>query len=285
MKIIDFKDASSFLEKSQKALEEDEVNASLILGICENLADKNDIYSKEQVFYSIAYNNKDEISIIGLMTPPRNLLIFEHKTHNNDIMDLFINNIYLKYKEIPGIMGELNITKSFVEKWVQKTNCKNKINMNLRIHKLKKVNEYNKPNGLFRRAEKDDLEIISKYIYEFKVAINEPDSVDIAKESAESGIKNKEIFVWEDKNIVSMARKFRPTKNGVAVSFVYTPKEYQCKGYATAVVSEISQDILDSGKLFCTLYTDLSNPTSNSIYKKIGYNPVCDNISYEFKYK
>jgi hypothetical protein len=31
---------------------------------------------------------------------------------------------------------------------------------------------------------------------------------------------------------------------------------------------------LDSGKKFCTLYTDLDNPTSNSIYQKIGYKPV-----------
>ena len=30
------------------------------------------------------------------------------------------------------------------------------------------------------------------------------------------------------------------------------------------------------GKSFCCLYTDLANSTSNSIYQKIGYRPVCD---------
>jgi len=53
---------------------------------------------------------------------------------------------------------------------------------------------------------------------------------------------------------------------------------------ASALVAAVSQISLDSGKKFCILYTDLSNPTSNSIYQKIGYKPVCDCINYRFQY-
>ena len=42
--------------------------------------------------------------------------------------------------------------------------------------------------------------------------------------------------------------------------------------------------ILDEGKEFCTLYTDLSNPTSNSIYRNIGYVAVADVEDIEFDY-
>jgi hypothetical protein len=38
----------------------------------------------------------------------------------------------------------------------------------------------------------------------------------------------------------------------------------------------LSARILDSGKAFCTLYTDLANPTSNAIYQRIGYQPLGD---------
>ena len=48
-------------------------------------------------------------------------------------------------------------------------------------------------------------------------------------------------------------------------------------------VAELSRNILQSGKEFCTLYTDLANPTSNSIYMKIGYKPVCDSVEYTFE--
>jgi hypothetical protein len=68
----------------------------------------------------------------------------------------------------------------------------------------------------------------------------------------------------------------------VSVGPVYTPPERRGRGYATACVAALSQTILDEGWAFCTLFTDLANPTSNSIYQKIGYHPVCDFAEYRF---
>jgi predicted GNAT family acetyltransferase len=156
--------------------------------------------------------------------------------------------------------------------------------MKLRCFKLEKVNEYNRPEGIFRKAIINDIEILKKYKIEFSKQINEPinDDEKLFK-SMEENIKNELYYVWENKKIVSMAKKVRPTKNGMAINSVYTPKEYRNRGYGTAVVSELSKNILNSGKTFCTLFTDLANPISNSIYQKIGYKKVCDNINYNFK--
>ncbi len=66
------------------------------------------------------------------------------------------------------------------------------------------------------------------------------------------------------------------TPNGCRVGYVYTPLELRGRGYATALVAELSQRMLDSGMSFCVLYTDLGNPTSNAIYQRIGYEAVCD---------
>jgi len=48
-------------------------------------------------------------------------------------------------------------------------------------------------------------------------------------------------------------------------------------------VAALSQQMLDAGWEFCTLYTDLANPVSNSIYQRIGYRPVCDSNEYDFE--
>jgi predicted GNAT family acetyltransferase len=66
------------------------------------------------------------------------------------------------------------------------------------------------------------------------------------------------------------------TRHGIRVNLVYTPPNLRKKGYATACVAALTQRMLDSDKQFCCLYTDLANPTSNSIYQKIGYQPICD---------
>ena len=44
---------------------------------------------------------------------------------------------------------------------------------------------------------------------------------------------------------------------------------------------QLSQELLDAGRQRCFLFTDLDNATSNSIYRAIGYRPVCDVASIE----
>ncbi len=73
-----------------------------------------------------------------------------------------------------------------------------------------------------------------------------------------------------------MAMKTLPIAHSITINGVYTPPENRCQGYATALVAHLSQHLLDLGYKFVNLFTDLENPTSNSIYQKIGYHPVCD---------
>jgi predicted GNAT family acetyltransferase len=79
-----------------------------------------------------------------------------------------------------------------------------------------------------------------------------------------------------------MAAHTGPTPNGVRVGAVYTPPELRGRGYASACTAAVTQRLLADGRRFCFLFTDLSNPTSNSIYQKIGYRPVCDVDQYRF---
>jgi predicted GNAT family acetyltransferase len=39
----------------------------------------------------------------------------------------------------------------------------------------------------------------------------------------------------------------------------------------------------DDGATAVVLFTDLANPTSNSWYQRLGYRPVEDRVSVEFK--
>ena len=105
-----------------------------------------------------------------------------------------------------------------------------------------------------------------------------------ARELAERRINSGDLFIWEDEGRpVSMAAKNRPSSHGITVSLVYTPRDLRNRGYASACVAALSQQLLDAGWEFCTLYTDLANPTSNSIYQRIGYQPVCDSNEYDFE--
>ena len=71
-----------------------------------------------------------------------------------------------------------------------------------------------------------------------------------------------------------MANNPRRVGGWWAIGPVYTPPEHRGRGYASGVVAHASGLALASGAPGCTLFTDLSNPISNRIYERLGYQRV-----------
>jgi predicted GNAT family acetyltransferase len=68
----------------------------------------------------------------------------------------------------------------------------------------------------------------------------------------------------------------------IRVGPVYTPPGLRHRGYAGAVTAAVSQAALDAGAAEVLLFTDLANPTSNSLYQNLGYQPVEDRVVLSF---
>jgi predicted GNAT family acetyltransferase len=135
-------------------------------------------------------------------------------------------------------------------------------------------------SGQLRLAGKRDLDLLVGWLNEF--ATETRVGTVNTRTFAENHINNKTVFLWEDEGEPRTSSLFAGlTPHGVRVGFVYTPPQFRRRGYASACVAAVSQKALDTGYEFCCLYTDLSNPTSNDIYQRIGYTPVCDVVDYE----
>jgi len=107
-----------------------------------------------------------------------------------------------------------------------------------------------------------------------------------------SDIEANRIYFWvkynkkegqeEETVLVSTAGITRETNDAMSVSGVYTPPVFRKQGYATTLVAHLSKLILEQfGKKYCYLFTDVANPTSNSIYRKIGYEPIAEFHHYK----
>ena len=90
------------------------------------------------------------------------------------------------------------------------------------------------------------------------------------------------LWIWDDGEPVSMAVTREQVERVVRVAGVFTPSEKRNRGYAGACVSDLSKQIRDQGHR-PILYTDLGNPTSNSIYRRIGYRAVAEALRYRFE--
>ncbi|MGH7821687.1 MAG: GNAT family N-acetyltransferase [Candidatus Binatia bacterium] len=135
-------------------------------------------------------------------------------------------------------------------------------------------------NGNLRRAVEADLAFLVEWIEAFA---RETGSlvVDSRAKAAEL-IRDESIYVWDDGEPRSMVAVAATTPHGARVAYVYTPAPFRGRGYATIAVASLSDRLLQGGRRFCFLYTDLSNPISNAIYGRTGYEPVCDVVDVNF---
>ena len=139
--------------------------------------------------------------------------------------------------------------------------------------------------GRMRVSDDGDLDLLVKWMLCFNRDVGmHSHPMDVLRPQVAQRIARQGLYIWEDGGQpVSVAGPSRPTAHGMAINAVYTPPELRGRGYATACVAALSQLVLDSGKEFCTLFADKTNPTSNSIYQRIGYEPVGSFTEYVFE--
>ncbi len=94
----------------------------------------------------------------------------------------------------------------------------------------------------------------------------------MSPEAARTRVAQGGYLLWEDGEPVSMAG-FRTAVGVGRVGPVWTPPDRRGKGYAAAVTRAATRAILDVGAV-AVLYTDLANPTSNGVYRRLGYRMV-----------
>jgi predicted GNAT family acetyltransferase len=130
-------------------------------------------------------------------------------------------------------------------------------------------------------ATVDDLALVHRWYCEFRREAVHNDPLPTL-EGVRRVIEDEKVYLWADGEPVSLAARRRQLPHGASVGPVYTPPAMRGHGYATACVAALSQAILDAGAHFCTLFTNLANPTTNRIYQRIGYQPLCDFGEYSF---
>jgi predicted GNAT family acetyltransferase len=133
--------------------------------------------------------------------------------------------------------------------------------------------------GRLRLATSSDLPLVAKWIARFNEDAVTGDLED-PQEMAERAIARDQLYLWQASLPVSMAGWTGAAPNGRRISFVFTPAEERRRGYAAACVAALSRALLAAGKSYCCLYADLANPTSNAIYRRIGYKPLFDATHY-----
>jgi GNAT superfamily N-acetyltransferase len=189
--------------------------------------------------------------------------------------------------DLPGVVGPVHAAERFALAWAQARRCEPILAVEQRIYQLTEVVPPPPVPGAMRPVAVANEELVTAWAVAFgaeALPLSDRHAADAARDVVIRRTRAGELFAWVvDDQLVAMAGLARPTTRTITVNFVYTPPAHRRRGYATALVAAISAEGLRRGKEACALYTDLANPTSNSIYQKIGYRPVCDSRQYAFR--
>ena len=187
--------------------------------------------------------------------------------------------------EIPGVVGLLEATVAFADAYGQVHPIDTETTRGLRLHRLDRVAAIELAAGSMRYAQASDLPLVGEWGRAFHREIESDDPSDAYRAIAQA-IDERRLAVWEHEGqVVSMAGITRSTDHGVTIYYVYSPTPNRGRGFATAVVAELTRAELEGGRDFVTLFTDLANPVSNKIYARIGYRPIGDWVELMFARK
>jgi RimJ/RimL family protein N-acetyltransferase len=282
IKLIQYDRAETFLGGVGETLYARAAVNNLMLGICERLVQEPQAYDNPH-FIAVKSPSGD-LLLAAVMTPPHNLILAEKADFQLGLPSL-TNYLWENEIAIPGVIGPVQCAEVFFDRWREVSGQGGEVTMYQRVYELRQVHLPELPPGCFRAARPEDAPRIAAWVQSFEreaLSKEQPLKQDWAGRVAREG----KVFLWEDGGQpVAMAMGTRPLQHSITVSAVYTPPEHRRHGYATALVARLSQHLLEMGYEFITLFTDLDNPTSNSIYQKIGYRPVTDFRSYKFKQK
>jgi hypothetical protein len=183
---------------------------------------------------------------------------------------------------LPGVNGSADGVTSFAAAWQQHTGASSTVRRQSRLFRLGDlILPEPMPAGVARIADEADTPLLTDWYAAFAAETNERDGV--ARRDVSDRLGYGGLTIWELDGIpVAMAGRSRPAAGIVRVGPVYTPPGQRRRGYGGAATVAVTQAGLDDGSDGVVLFTDLANPTSNSLYVRLGYRPVADRVLLSF---
>jgi predicted GNAT family acetyltransferase len=273
-------DAGAFLAQAGPLLLADEARNNLILGVAGTLVLTPSRFPEKRFWVA---TDGGEAVAAAMRTAPFNLLLA--RPRDQAALEALADGIE---EELPGIVAAHPEVDDFTHIWASTHEIEPRILRNQGVYALDRVAPVPGAPGASGVATREDKPLLLDWMLAFGLEVL--DEGDPGRAEAHAVVEHRlgsddgGFLLWEDDGeVVSASGWGGPTPNGIRIGPVYTPPALRGRGYATTLVAGLSQTLLDDGRRFCFLFTDLANTTSNAIYERIGYVRVCESAMVSFE--
>jgi predicted GNAT family acetyltransferase len=181
--------------------------------------------------------------------------------------------------DLPGVSGEVGTAARFAGCWAERLKLPASPVEGQRLYELGTLQPPDGVPGRLRQARPADGDLLVAWMRGFEA---DTGGAAVAPDTLRRRIGEGLVWLWDHHEPVAMAAFTIPLAGVTRVGLVYTPPEHRQHGYAAACTAAVSQAGLDAGADRCILYTQLGNPQSNAIYRRLGYEPIQETVHYRF---
>lgn len=281
MEFKKYDDPNEFIKENEKFILEKEWLNNLMAGNYKDAA----VEGLNENWLLARVTEGEQTELIMLLRKPWRLLMYSPTNNKSEELYRFAaEEIYKIDPTLEGVNTEKEISQIFAKEFCKVAGKTPKVRFEMRILVLDKIKETTLIDDvIFRKATMEDKETLLKYRRMFsEEALHETVSDEELEKKFQRHFSMGYYLLEKDGKIVATASSNRHLTKGKSIGNVYTPKEERGKGYAYNLVYRISKEFLDSGLEYCVLFTDDSNPISNHVYEKIGYERRADTTEILF---
>jgi len=213
-------------------------------------------------------------NLIALCSPGRSMWLWINEelglNKKSELLVLLAGE--LLGKNITGVVAEQDIAGGFAACYAELMNAKIKKDHGLIAYSCSDVIEPEGVKGKMLPSHESHTEAIAKCLAGFSIDAHHVES-DLKSKiiAAEKMIDEGNLYVWYvDGHVVSTAKIGYKVAGFARINTVYTFPDKRKNGYASALIAGVSKIALN-GNLTPVLYTDMTNPATNKMYKNIGY--------------
>ncbi len=181
---------------------------------------------------------------------------------------------------LSGIAGEASTASAFAGCWSERVRTAAVVQDAQRLYLLGRLVRPEGVPGRLRRAEVFERELVIEWWSAFQVETGAPTAEVSA--AADFGLSTGRLFFWDDGGARCLARATEPLGGISRIGAVFTPPEWRRRGYASACVGALSERVRHESGAISVLYAQLGNPSSNAIYRRLGFEAVSEALIYSF---
>ncbi len=258
MRVVEFSDAHSFLERARDFLFKDEIRHNLLLSSALTLSKSiSRVTSPTQSLTFLAIEEK-QVNGVALRSPNHRWLV---TAENAQAAQVLAREIASREAQAKTHLRSVLLPNDLAAAFEREAELRPRSTQNLMS--LSKLQRVEGAPGLFRFALRKDTKLLSHWSKAFANEGGLDESPGEAEGIVQTYFNNKQLFVWENGGRpVAMAAMGGYTPHVTRISMVYTDLSARGRGYATTLVHRVSRKLLQDGKT-CVLFADAADTKKN----------------------